>query len=185
MALTSDTIPGYTTGTWVSDPTHSEITFSVRHLAISKVKGNFGKFTITAVTSDDPHATAITASIDVTSINTGNEQRDGHLRTNDFFAPEEFPTIEFVSTAIRHDGDDVFIDGDLTVRGVTKPTTFTGEFGGVAENGYGMTMAGGSFTTKINRHDFGVSWNAVLEAGGITLGDDVTITIDAQLALQA
>ncbi len=184
MALTAETISGYTAGTWVSDPTHSEITFSVRHLAISKVKGKFETFTITAVTSENPHSTQITASIDVSSINTGNAQRDGHLRTNDFFAPEEYPTIEFVSTAIRHEGDDVFIDGELTMRGVTKPVTFEGEFGGVAVNGYGMTMAGGSFSTKINRHDFGVSWNAALEAGGITLGDDVTITIDAQVALQ-
>ena len=184
MSLTSDSIPGYTTGTWAVDPMHSEITFSVRHLAISKVKGKFEKFTVSAVTAENPLDTKVTATIDVSSVNTGNEQRDGHLRTSDFFALDEHPTIEFVSTNIRTKGDDIVIEGDLTMRGVTKPVTFTGEFGGIAVNGYGMTVGGGSVSTKVNRHDFGVSWNAVLEAGGITLGDDVTITIDAQLALQ-
>ena len=184
MALTAGTLPGFTTGTWVVDPMHSEITFSVRHLAISKVKGKFESFTVTAVTSANPLDTKVTATIDVASVLTGSEQRDNHLRTSDFFAIDEHPTIEFVSTSIRTEGDDIVIAGDLTMRGVTKHTTFAGEFGGIAVNGYGVTVAGGSVSTKVNRHDFGVSWNAALEAGGITLGDDVTITIDAQLALE-
>ncbi len=181
---TPHTIPGYAVGTWAVDAAHSEIGFSVRHLAISKVKGGFEKFDITVVTTENPLDARISVSIDVASVNTRQEQRDNHLRTSDFFAIDEHPTIEFVSSAIRVDGDDWTIDGDLTMRGVTKPATFTGEFGGIIVNGYGQTVAGGTFTTKINRHDFGVSWNAAVEAGGLTLGDEVTITVDAQVALQ-
>lgn len=185
MTLTADTIPGYATGTWKLDAAHSEIAFSVRHLAISKVKGTFENFDVTVVTTDNPLESKLTASIEVASINTRQKDRDAHLRTNDFFNAEQFPTIDFVSTGLRHEGDELLIDGDLTLRGITKPVTFAGEFGGIIVNGYGQTVAGGSFTTKINRLDFDVKWNAAVEAGGFTLGDQVTITIDAQVALQA
>ena len=184
-ALSAETIFGYVAGTWALDPTHSELAFSVRHLAISKVKGSFEKFDVNVVTAENPLDSTVTASIDVASVNTRQKDRDGHLRTSDFFAIDEFPTIEFSSTALRQDGDVLHIDGDLTMRGVTKPVTFSGEFGGIVVNGYGQTVAGASFSTKINRHDFGVSWNAAVEAGGLTLGDTVTISIDAQVALQA
>lgn len=184
MSITEN-IPGYVAGTWVLDPTHSEVSFSVRHLAISKVKGSFESFTLQVITGENPLDTTLTASIDVSSVNTGQKDRDNHLRASDFFAVDEHPTIDFVSTAVREHGDELHIDGDLTMRGVTKPVTFSGEFGGIIVNGYGMTVAGASFSTKINRHDFGVSWNAAVEAGGLTLGNDVTITIDAQVALQA
>lgn len=183
--LSAATIPGYVAGIWKLDPTHSELTFSVRHLAISKVKGSFDSFDVTVETTENPLDTKLTATIDVASVNTKQKDRDGHLRTSDFFAIDEFPTITFVSTGVRQVGDELAIDGDLTMRGVTKPVTFTGEFGGIIVNGYGMTVAGASFTTKIDRHDFGVNWNAAVEAGGLTLGSDVTITIDAQVALQA
>ena len=185
MSLTAETIPGYVAGTWALDAAHSTIEFSVRHLAISKVKGTFGKFDVTVVTTENPLDTTLTASIDVASVNTGQKDRDAHLQTSDFFLIEEYPTIDFVSTGVRQDGDELLIDGDLTMRGVTKPVTFSGEFGGVIVNGYGQTVAGASFSTKINRHDFGVNWNAAVEAGGLTLGEIVTITIDAQVALQA
>ncbi|MBC7725246.1 MAG: YceI family protein [Burkholderiaceae bacterium] len=185
MTLTAESIPGYTAGTWALDPIHSEITFSVRHLAISKVKGSFEKFDLAVVTTENPLDTKLTASIEVASINTRQKDRDNHLRTNDFFAADEFPTIDFVSSAVRQDGDELLIDGELTMRGITRPVTFAGEFGGIIVNGYGQTVAGASFTTKINRLDFGVKWNAAVEAGGLTLGDEVTITIDAQVALQA
>jgi len=110
--------------------------------------------------------------------------RDGHLRTSDFFAVEEFPTIDFRSTGLRVEGDDYLVDGELTLRGVTKPVTIKGEFGGIVTDGYGQVKAGASGTLKINRHDFGVSWNAATEAGGITLGDEVTITIEGQMTFQ-
>ena len=184
MSVTTDMIPGYVAGTWALDPAHSEVSFSVRHLAISKVRGTFEKFDVTVVTGENPEDTTLTATIDVASVNTNQPQRDDHLRTSDFFAIDEFPTMTFVSTGLRHDGDDFYLDGDLTLRGVTKAISIKGEFGGIITDGYGQTKAGAAGTVKINRKDFGVNWNAAIEGGGFTLGDDVTITIEAQVVLQ-
>ena len=174
----------YRTGTWKLDPTHSELTFSVRHLAISKVRGSFQTFDVTVVTPEDPSQISVVATVDVASVITGQAQRDGHLLSSDFFLIEEHPTMTFTSTGITVDGDDFSLVGDLTLRGVTRSVTLKGEFGGIVTDGYGQTKAGASATTKINRHDFGVSWNAALEAGGFTLGDDVTISLDIQVVLQ-
>ncbi|MDO9590606.1 MAG: YceI family protein [Microcella sp.] len=182
--MTADTIPGYRAGTWVIDPTHTEIGFSVRHLAISKVRGVFERFDATVIAAENPVDSSVTVTIEVASINTNNADRDAHLRTNDFFAPEQFPTMTFVSRAVRVEGDAVLLDGELTLRGVTKPITLKGEFGGIATDPWGNTKAAASGTTVINRHDFGVSWNAAIETGGFLLGDDVTLTIDAQFTLQ-
>ena len=174
----------YRTGTWKLDPTHSELSFWVRHLKISKVRGTFKTFDVTVITPEDPSQISVVADIDVSSVDTGQEQRDGHLRSSDFFLVEQHPTMTFTSTGITVDGDDFTLVGDLTLRGVTQPVTLTGEFGGVITDDYGRTKAGATASTKINRHDFGVSWNAALEAGGFTLGDDITITIDLQVDLQ-
>jgi polyisoprenoid-binding protein YceI len=185
MALTADAVTGYKAGTWKLDPTHSDITFSVRHLAISKVKGKFEEFDVTAVTTDDPHATTVSATIEISSVNTNQKDRDNHLRTSDFFEADKHPQMTFVSTSFEpEDGGDFVLKGDLTLKGVTKPVTLKGEFGGIITDGYGQTKAGVEASTKINRHDFGVSWNMALEAGGLTLGDDVTINFDLQLVLQ-
>ena len=184
MSITAETIPGYKVGTWTLDPTHSEVTFTVRHLAISKVRGSFKKFDVTVVTAANPEHSTLTASIEVESVNTNQEQRDSHLRTSDFFAVDEFPTMDFVSTGLRHDGEDFYLDGDLTLRGVTKPISIKGEFGGIITDGYGQTKAGASGTVKLNRKDFGVNWNAAIEGGGLTLGDEVTVTIEGQVVLQ-
>ncbi len=184
MSVTTDMIPGYVAGTWTLDPAHSEVSFSVRHLAISKVRGTFEKFEVTVVTADKPEDSTLTASIDVASVNTNQPQRDEHLRTSDFFAVDEFATMDFVSTGLRHDGEDFYLDGDLTLRGVTKPVSIKGEFGGIITDGYGQTKAGASGTVKINRKDFGVNWNAAIEGGGLTLGDEVTVTIEGQVVLQ-
>ena len=183
MTRTADVLPGCTPGTWTIDPAHSEVTFSVRHLAISKVKGSFEKFDATAVVGETLEDSSVEASIEIASVNTGQAPRDEHLRTSDFFAADEFPTMTFRSTGIRLQGDNVLIDGDLTLRGVTKPVTLTGEFGGVTVDGYGQTKAGGEATTKIDRTDFGVNWNAAVEAGGFTLGNEVTITLELQFTL--
>jgi len=179
------THPQFLAGTWKLDPTHAELSFSVRHLAISKVRGSFETFDVTVVTSEDPAETTVEATIDIASVTTNQKDRDAHLRTGDFFKADEFPTATFHSTRVAIDGDDFVIDGDLTLRGVTKPITLTGEFGGVAKDPYGQTKAGATATTKINRHDFGVSWNAALETGGVMLGDEVTLTAELQVALQA
>lgn len=185
MTNITDTHPAYVAGTWKLDPTHSEVTFSVRHLAISKVRGSFDAFDATLVTAEDPTNSSVEATIEIASVNTNQKDRDNHLRTNDFFKADEFPTMTFVSSSVALTGNDISVVGDLTLRGVTKSVTLVGEFGGITTDGYGQTKAGFEATTKINRHDFGVSWNAALEAGGFTLGDDVTINFELQFTLQA
>lgn len=183
MTITAEQIPGYRAGTWTIDPTHTEVGFSVRHLAISKVRGKFEKFEATLVTAENPLESTVTASVDVASVNTNEPNRDGHLRTGDFFAADEHPTLDFVSTGVREENGDFFVDGDLTMRGVTRPVTFDFEFGGFGEDGYGNYKAGFSATTVIKREDFGLSWNSPLDKGGLVLGSDVTITLDVQMAL--
>lgn len=181
---TLPTHPQFVAGTWRLDPTHSTIAFTVKHLMISKVRGTFETFDVTVTTSEDPSQNTIEATIDVASVNTKQEQRDAHLRTSDFFLVDEHPTMTFRSTGGTWNGDEFTIVGDLTLRGVTKEVTLTGELGGVTTDNYGRTKAGASATTTINRHDFGVSWNNALEAGGMTLGDDVKIDLDIQVDLQ-
>jgi len=177
-------IPGYKVGTWTLDPAHSEVSFTVRHLAISKVRGVFKEFEATITTPENPLEASVVASADVASIDTKNADRDAHLRTGDFFLAEEHPKITFVSTGVRQEGDDFYVDGDLTIRGVTKPVSFKTEFGGFGNDPWGGTRAGLTATTKVNREDFGLTWNAPLETGGFLLGNDVTITLDFQAVLQ-
>jgi polyisoprenoid-binding protein YceI len=178
-------IAGHKAGTWTIDTAHSEVSFSVRHLLISKVKGKFETFDATFVTGESPLDTKLTATADVESINTGEPNRDAHLRTNDFFNAAEHPTITFVSDGVAVEKDDVLVTGALTIRGVTKDVTFAVEFGGFATDPYGNYKLGLTAKTVINRTDFGVSFNGVLETGGLMLGEDVTITIDLQAQLQA
>ncbi|MFD2757600.1 YceI family protein [Gulosibacter faecalis] len=174
-----------TPGTWTIDPTHTDVHFSVRHLAISKVKGSFEQFEGTIVVGEDITQTTVEGTVEVASVNTNQKQRDEHLRTSDFFLADEFPQITFKSTAVRADGDDLIVTGDFTMRGVTKPVDFKVEIGGQTVDGYGNTKAGFEATTTVNRKDFGVNWNAPTEAGGLTLGDDVKIAIDGQVGLSA
>jgi polyisoprenoid-binding protein YceI len=184
MTITAEHVTGYQAGTWKLDPTHSEITFSVRHLAISKVRGSFEQFDVTVTAPENPSHATVTAAIEIASVNTKQAQRDQHLRTSDFFAADEHPQMHFVSTAFHPNADGTFVlDGDLTLRGVTKPVSLKGDFGGITVDGYGQTKAGIEARTKINRHEFGVNWNAAVEAGGMTLGEDVTIDFDLQFVL--
>ncbi len=185
MVVASDQIPGYRAGTWVIDPTHTEVGFSVRHLAISKVKGKFEKFSGTIITGENPLESKVEATAEVASINTNQADRDGHLRTGDFFAAEEYPELTFTSNSVRNEGGEFKIDGDLTLRGVTKPVTFDFEFGGFGSDPYGNYKVGFTAKTVVKREDYGIKWNAPLEAGGFMLGNDVTITLDVQAALQS
>ena len=178
-------IPGYRLGTYVLDPAHSEVTFSVRHMMISKVRGTFGVKEATLIAPENPLEAKVEAKVDVTSIDTKDENRDAHLRSADFFDVENHPSMEFVSTGTRVEGGDFLVDGDLTIRGITKPVTFEFEFGGFGTDPYGNYKAGASAKTVINREDFGLTWNAALETGGVLVGKEITIGLDLQGALQA
>jgi polyisoprenoid-binding protein YceI len=177
-------IPGYRVGTWKVDTAHSEVGFSIRHLMISKVKGKFERFDATFVTAENPLDSKVTASAEVASITTNEPNRDAHLRTGDFFEAETHPTIDFVSTGVRVEGGDFKVDGDLTMRGITKPVTFDFDFGGFGGDPYGNYKGGATAKAVVNREDFGLSYNAALETGGVLLGDQVTITIELQAALE-
>lgn len=183
-ATLATTIPGYKAGTWTIDTAHSEVGFSIRHLMVSKVKGRFSSFRATFVTAENPLESSVTASADVASIDTRDANRDAHLRTGDFFEADKYPTIDFVSTGVRQHGDDFLVDGNLTIKGVTKQVTFDFEFGGFAQDPYGNYKAGATAKAEINREDFGLTYNAALETGGMLLGDKVTITLELQAALQ-
>ncbi|MGF3055691.1 YceI family protein [Microbacterium sp. YY-01] len=182
--MTTIDVPGYRPGTWVLDPKHSEVTFSVRHMMISKVRGTFGVKSATVSAPENPLEARVQASVDVTSVDTNDANRDAHLLSADFFDAENYPTMEFVSTGARIEGDDFIVDGDLTIRGITKPVSFELEFGGFGSDPYGNYKAGASATTVINREDFGLTWNAALETGGVLVGKEITITLDLQGALE-
>ncbi len=159
MTSTATTIeiPGYRAGTWKVDTAHSEVGFSIRHLMISKVKGKFERFDATFVTAENPLDSSVTASAEVASITTNEPNRDAHLRTGDFFEAESHPTIDFVSTGVRVEGGDFKVDGDLTIRGITKPVTFDFDFGGFGGDPYGNYKGGATAKTVINREDFGLT----------------------------
>jgi polyisoprenoid-binding protein YceI len=178
---TTTTIPA---GTWELDVAHSHVGFTVRHLMVSKVRGTFQDFSADIVTAEDPLASTVSATVQMGSIDTGDESRDGHLRTNDFFDAEHFPTMTFTSTKVTGAGSDFEVTGDLTIKGVTRPVTFDLEVGGVQQDPWGNTKAGFTMIGSINRKDFGMDYNAVLESGGLLVGDKVTIEIDVEAALQ-
>lgn len=172
-------------GTWIIDPSHSEIAFSVKHLMISKVKGNFTKFEGKIVTGGTPEDTSIEGVIDAASITTNDEGRDAHLRSADFFDVENYPTINFKSTNVTSvKGDKYVLEGEITIHGITKPIQLDVEFGGVAKDPFGNTKAAASATGKISRSDFGLTWNAALETGGVLVGDEITLLLEAQAVLQ-
>ncbi len=172
------------TTTWAVDPMHSEIHFKVRHLVISTVTGTFKKFSGTAVTEGEGFEGAkIEFTLDVDSIDTNQEQRDGHLKSPDFFDAALFPTITFVSTSFTKVGDDDYkLVGDLTMKGVTKPVELNAEFGGSAKDAWGNTKYGFEVTGKINRKEFGLTYNALTETGGLALGEDIKFTANLQVA---
>jgi len=171
---------------WVLDPTHSELQFKIRHLMITNVTGQFSSFTADAETEGDDFTSAkINFSADVNSISTNNEQRDGHLKSPDFFDVENHPTMTFTSTSVSKDGEDFTVEGNLTMHGETKPVTLNVEFGGIQQDPYGQTKAGFEVTGKINRKEFGLTWGAVTETGGVMLGDDVKLVANIQLIKQA
>ncbi|WP_458041255.1 MULTISPECIES: YceI family protein [Bacteria] len=177
--------PGYKAGTWTLDPSHSEVQFSVRHMMISKVRGTFGVKSATLTAPENPLEATVEATVDVASVDTKDEGRDNHLRSADFFDTETYPTMEFRSTGVRIENGDFLVDGDLTIKGITKPVTFDFDFGGFGTDPWGNYKAGATAKAVINREDFGLTWNAALETGGVLVGKDVTIELDLQGALAA
>ena len=175
------------TSTWTVDPTHVEVGFAVRHLMISTVRGRFGRVTGT-VTLDEKHPanSKIDIEVDIASIDTRQEQRDAHLRSADFFDAENFPTMHFVGRKIEGDiTGDFTITGDLTVRGTTRAITLEATAEGRGRDPWGNERAGFSAKGKFLRSEFGLTWNQALEAGGVAVGDEVKISIDLELILQA
>jgi len=180
---TTLTAPQTATTTWNLDPVHSVAEFKVKHMMISNVKGQFTGITgVLTLDETDIANSRVEATIDATSVNTRDAQRDGHLKSADFFDVEKFPALSFRSTRVKRAGEDeLAVTGDLTVHGVTRQVTFKVE-GPTApgKDPWGYTRVGLSAVTKINRKDFGLTWNAALETGGILVGDEVTITLDVQ-----
>jgi polyisoprenoid-binding protein YceI len=166
--------------TWQIDPTHSTVGFSVRHMMFAKVHGRFGSFTATlAVDKDDVAKSSVEVAIDAASIDTNEAQRDGHLKSADFFDVEHHPKLAFKSTGVKVSGGDVELAGDLTIRGTTKPVVLKGELG-FGKDPWGNERLIASVATSIDRKEFGLAWNAVLEAGGVLVSDKVEIHIEAQ-----
>ena len=175
--------PQTTTTTWTLDPVHSVAEFKVKHMMISNVKGQFTGITgVLTLDDDNIAASRVEATIDAATINTREAQRDAHLKSADFFDVEQFPTLSFRSTQVKRSGDDeLSVTGDLTIHGVTRQVTFQVEGPTAAgKDPWGNTRIGLSATTKINRKDFELTWNAALETGGILVGEEVTITLDLQ-----
>jgi polyisoprenoid-binding protein YceI len=169
---------------WNIDPAHSHAEFKVKHMMISNVKGSFSGITGTLVEDPaDPSLNQIVASIDISTVNTGDQKRDEHLKSTDFFHHEQHPHMIFKSTKVeKKDDEEYSVTGDLTIHGITKPVIFTVEGPSQpAKDPWGNTRIGLSATTKINRKEFGLSWNAALESGGVLVGEDVQLSLDVQL----
>ncbi|MFF5992964.1 YceI family protein [Prauserella flavalba] len=182
MSAPTTEIPGYIVGTWTIDAVHSDVTFTVRHLGVSKVRGRFGEFGGEIVTAENIADSSVTATIQAHSVDTNNEQRDAHVKGGDFLDVEQFPTLTFHTKGIRADGEDFLIDGELTLHGVTKPVTLNAELGGFGD---GMTegskVLGVSATTEISRSDFGVG--ATIPTAVVS--DKIKIELNIEAGLQA
>lgn len=173
------TIPtGLTSGTWNLDLSHTEATFAVRHAGISKVRGSVDVTSGAITVAEDLALSSVSATLDPSTITTGDAGRDGHLKSGEFFDVEKFGEWTFVSTGVRSHGDDYIVTGDLTIHGITQSVELTTEFGGVAIDPFSKTRAGFSASTVISRKDFDLTWNAALETGGVLVGDKVTISLE-------
>ena len=172
---------------WVIDPAHSEIQFKVKHLMITTVTGYFEKFNLEVETENDDFTTAskIEFTADIDSINTNNQQRDTHLKSADFFDAATSPQLKYRGKKYEQAGDAFKLSGDLTIRNTTKPVTVNVEFGGIVVDPYGQTKAGFTVTGKISRKEFGLTWNAVTEAGQVVVSDEIRVNAEIQLIKQA
>lgn len=165
---------------WTIDNTHALVEFSVKHMGISTVKGHFKSFIATGETNDAGVPTAVQMEIDAASVFTNNDQRDGHLKSDDFFGVEKYPTLLFTSTRITGTGDDLTIEGEMTIKGVTKPLTLTGELSRTVTDPWGNQRSSLAVTGKLSREAFGLVWNMALEFGGFMVSDEVKLHVEAE-----
>ena len=180
------TNPAFSQGNWVVDNSHSNVKFTVTHLLISEVEGNFTSFTGTMQSSKSDFTDAVIEfSVDVASINTDNDSRDKHLKSDDFFNAEKYPRLTFKSLIFKKINDKKYeLTGDLTIRDVTKRVKFDVTYGGTVKDGYGNTKAGFKAIATINRFDYNLKWNSVTEAGGVVVGPDVNIQLNLEIGLK-
>jgi polyisoprenoid-binding protein YceI len=184
VARASVAIPGYLVGTWKADPVHSEIAFSVRHLMVAKVRGRFTSYDVTIVTSQDPLGSSVAATIDLASVDTGNEPRDNDLRSTDYLEVDRYPTMSYRSTGIRQTDDGWVIDGELTLHGVTRQVPLAVEVNGFGPDPFGGQRAGFSATAQIKRRDFAIDNIIPMDGGGVVVGDKVSISLEIEAVLQ-
>jgi polyisoprenoid-binding protein YceI len=177
-------IPGYVVGTWDIDASHSTVGFVVRHMMVSKVRGFFRDFSGEIVTAEDPTQSTVTATIDLGSIDTRQEQRDAHIRSADFFDVDNHPAMTFRSTGVRADGADWIVDGELTLKGNTKPVSLALELNGFGPDAYGGTRAGFSARTEISRSAFGVDIQMPMDGGGVVVADKIVVELEIQGVLR-
>lgn len=183
---TDTTVPaGLSTGTYTIDASHSEAGFTARHAMVTKVRGRFGAVAGTLVFGPDASSSTAEATIEVASIDTRDEGRDAHLRSADFFDAETYPTLTFRSTGVRAEGDDYLLDGELTIKDVTRPITLSVEYNGAATDPFGNARVGFSGETELNRKDFGLTWNAALETGGVLVSDKIKVHVEVSAIKQA
>jgi len=180
---TSETLPGYKAGTWTIDQTHTEVGFSVRHLMISKVRGSFTTIAGKITTAENPLDSTAELTVELASIDTRNEDRDTHLRSSDFFDAETNPTMTYQTTSLHRDGDEIVVEGNLTIKDVTRPVTLNVEYNGVGGDPWGGTRLGLSAKGQINRNDFGISFNMPLDGGGVMVGERVQLIIEVEAVL--
>jgi polyisoprenoid-binding protein YceI len=174
------TLNGLVPGVWTVDASHSEVGFVARHLMVSKVRGRFTDYDATITVAPNVLDSKVEATVQLASLETKDDKRDGHLKSEDFFHVDEHPTMTFRSTGIKEKGDDFLLEGDLTIRGVTKPVTFDLEFNGVEATPWGGQSAGFTAETEVNRKDWGLNWNVALESGGVLVSEKVKITLEIE-----
>jgi polyisoprenoid-binding protein YceI len=172
-------------GTWDIDPVHSEVGFAARHMMVSKVRGRFNSFSGEIVTAENFLDSSVTAVVGLASVTTGNEQRDGHVRSADFLDVDSYPTMTYRSTGLRQDGEDYVLEGELTLHGVTRSVPLALEVTGFGPDAYSGTRAGFSATTAINRSDFGIDISLPLDGGGVVVSDKIQVQLDIQAVLRS
>ena len=183
MSTTAVEVPGYVAGTWAIDPVHSDVAFTVRHMMVSKIRGHFTRIEGELVLAPDPLASTVTATIDLSSIDTNNPQRDDDLRSANFLEIQTHPAMTYRSTGIRHGEDGFDLDGELSLHGVTRQVPLALVVNGFARDPYGGTRAGFSATAEIDRKDFGITTNIPMDGGGVVVGDKIQIFIEIEAIL--